>query len=94
MDNHAIRPLLLAPTILAATLALVFTYLYEQGREKYLRLWQAAWFCYVGYYLVQFVNLSSYSSAFTEWLSRILFALIAFPIYHSSRQFRGDGRWR
>src|SRR5215467_13500354 len=77
------------PGVVALLLFFVFTYLYEQSRQRYFRAWQMGWAAYTLHYLIDGWNTFRQPSAIIGFLASLLLMVMAYCIYLSTRVMRG-----
>src|SRR5512142_157914 len=83
--------IIVVPGIFALLLFLVFSYLYQQGREPYFRAWQMAWAAYsLQYALLAWTYYGPVETSIAFLLSSLLFCGVAAAIYVSARMVQED----
>ncbi len=89
--NSVFITTVLVPGTVSLLLFLVFTYLYEQSRQKYFRMWQLAWAAYALHYVLDAFP----SSALAFFLGELFLVAMALCIFVSTRMMRGPAplRW-
>jgi diguanylate cyclase (GGDEF)-like protein len=76
------------PGVIALVLFLLFTYLYEQGRQAYFRAWQVGWGAYCLHYAIDAWTFYRGPSALTFVLASLLMIVMAMCIFVSARLMR------
>ncbi len=89
--NSVFITTVLVPGTVSLLLFLVFTYLYEQSRQKYFRMWQLAWAAYALHYVLDAFP----SSSLAFFLGELFLVAMALCIFVSTRMMRGPAplRW-
>ena len=82
------------PGVIALLLFLLFTYLYEQGRQAYFRAWQVAWAAYCLHYAVDAWTFYRGPSAVAFLFASLLMVVMAMCIFISTRLMRESFRLR
>src|SRR3954453_8022458 len=82
------------PGVIALLLFLLFTYLYEQGRQAYFRAWQIGWGAYCLHYAVDAWSFYRGPSAFIFLVGSLLMVVMAMCILISTRLMRERFRLR
>ena len=76
------------PGVIALLLFLLFTYLYEQGRQPYFRAWQIGWGAYCLHYALDAWTFYHQPSAAVFLLGSLLLVVMAMCILVSTRLMR------
>ena len=76
------------PGVIALLLFLLFTYLYEQGRQPYFRAWQIGWGAYCLHYALDAWTFYHQPSAAVFLLGSLLLLVMAMCILVSTRLMR------
>lgn len=82
------------PGVIALLLFLLFTYLYEQGRQAYFRAWQIGWGAYCLHYAVDAWTFYRGPSALIFLVGSLLMVVMAMCILISTRLMRERFRLR
>jgi diguanylate cyclase (GGDEF)-like protein len=82
------------PGVIALLLFLLFTYLYEQGRQAYFRAWQVGWGAYCLHYAVDAWTFYRGPSALAFLIASLLMVTMAMCIFVSTRLMREGFRLR
>ena len=83
------------PAVVSVLLFLVFTYLYEQGRQPYFRAWQLGWAAYSLHYLMSALAFYQGATALGFFTGSLCMVAMALCIFVSTRLMRGPSplRW-
>jgi len=87
--------MVVVPAVVSVLLFLVFTYLYEQGRQSYFRAWQMGWAAYSLHYLLSALQLYQGPSVLGYFAGSLCLVAMALCIFVSTRLMRGPSplRW-
>ena len=88
--NSVVISSVLIPGLVSVLLFLVFTYLYEQSRQQYFRVWQFAWAAYSLHYVLDAFPESSVAF----FASELFLVAMALCIFVSTRMMRGPSHFR
>src|SRR5215813_6551619 len=92
--NPVATGLVLIPGIVALLVLLVFSYLYEQSRQRYFRAWQLAWAAYALHYAVEAFAYFQGPSAALFFVSSLLLVAMAICIFISTRLMKGQFQFK
>jgi diguanylate cyclase (GGDEF)-like protein len=88
--------IVIIPGVVAIMLCLLFTYLYQQSRQVYFRVWQIAWACYSIHYGLDALRFYHPPAVAAFFISSLCLVAMAVSIFVSTRLTRAAAfstRW-
>jgi diguanylate cyclase (GGDEF)-like protein len=92
--NSIFTSIFFIPGIVAIILCLLFTYLYQQSRQIYFRVWQVAWACYSIHYALDAFRFYRPPATIAFFISSLCLVAMAVSIFASTRMTRDSFRVR
>jgi len=93
--NSMSTSIVIIPGVVAIMLCLLFTYLYQQSRQVYFRVWQIAWACYSIHYALDALRYYRPPATAAFFISSLCLVVMAVSIFVSTRLTRSafSTRW-
>jgi hypothetical protein len=93
--NSISTSIVIIPGVVAIMLCLLFTYLYQQSRQVYFRVWQIAWACYSIHYALDALRFYHPPATVAFFISSLCLVAMAVSIFVSTRLTRAafSTRW-
>jgi diguanylate cyclase (GGDEF)-like protein len=83
--NNISTGIVIIPGVVAIMLCLLFTYLYQQSRQVYFRVWQFAWACYSIHYALDALRFYRPPATVAFFISSLCLVAMAVSIFVSTR---------
>jgi diguanylate cyclase (GGDEF)-like protein len=92
--NSISTSIVIIPGVVALLLCLLFSYLYQQSRQVYFRVWQIAWACYSIHYALDALRYYRPPATAAFFISSLCLVAMAVSIFVSTRLTRGSFQLR